>query len=241
MTTPAPSIAQASQQLESGVAMFAQGARTPEVMKEFKEALVGLQRLLPQYPSPDRRIFLPATDQQQVPGHNQENLRLVQVPHLFDEGFYIHNHALLWSENILPSWQERDSVALSCVLGSFNLALLMTQDGRATENERNLRKALRLYDAAIGLISLAGPTGLNKDLDFVLLASLNNKAWILNHLGQEEDARELHRQLVMLSIQAREHQHGQGHWSSENHDIILNFVGNFSVVVDSYSHIAPSA
>lgn len=244
MTTVSPNptlpIDQASAQLESGVTMFAQGERFPAVMQVFKTALVGMQRLLVVQPD-DRSMHTTTTSRQQ---QQQQGMRFVQVPHLVEEGFYIHNHALLWSEIVLSSWQERDGLDLSCVLAFFNLALLLTQDGKKTPNHRNLRKALRLYDAAIELIAATGhPSGSNSDLDFVQLASLNNKAWILKHLGQEVDARDLHRQLVMLFLQAREQPpNGHEHWSRESLDIILNFVGNFSVTMEpACPHLAPSA
>lgn len=243
LTMPFPSAAfdRASQLQHEGLTCFVQGRGLPEAMRSLKAALVEFQALLVDFDH--QGAAMPPTPQTNTCASSTCNpIRMVEVPGVNDPDFYIHRHAFLISDDGQETCNDGlQKLTASIVLSLFNMGLLLTQSNR----EETLQKACSIYQTAIQAAegeNLLASHGFN----LVVLAAMNNQAWLLKKLGRIQEASDLLEQMADLIHQAR-HCRNRDAWSHEEYDIILNFMGNLSTETDgtdlaaTHYFAAPSA
>ena len=130
---------------------------------------------------------------------NTSNLHLsaAPIPGVDDEGYYIHNQALLFGSS---SFFEAQGFGTFAVL--FNLGLAYHQIGARLSDQVKLQKALQLYRICANLVwGGEGPTLSSNNSDALALAALNNSAHILyRFLGDRDQASGLAHQLARPGV-----------------------------------------
>lgn len=147
-----------------------------------------------------------------------KNCKAIAVPYLEDVGFYIYNHAVIFSRrprigqedhgdstSVLDhahcSWQL-DTTSFCEAVAQFNLGLAYHQRGKHCGEDKTLMGALELYEQALISLRSIAPRNKCEETKILQLAVMNNRIHILNELARYELAQNQVNELLLQSVDA---------------------------------------
>ncbi|CAB9515418.1 expressed unknown protein [Seminavis robusta] len=159
----------------------------------------------------------PPTQCAPTPAPKPKNCKAIPVPYLEDSGFYIYNHAVIFSrrpriggdgtgnrngnDNDKCASQLLDTISWMEAVTQFNLGLAYHQRGKHCGEDRTLQGALQLYEQAQA--TLRGISSTNcEETKILQLAVMNNRIHILNELARYQEAQELVNDLLLQAVAA---------------------------------------
>jgi hypothetical protein len=149
-----------------------------------------------------------------------KNCKAIAVPFLEDIGFYIYNHAVIFSRRLHIGQEvhsdstsstsvldygrgsvQLDNISFCEAVAQFNLGLAYHQRGKQCGEDRTLIGALELYEQALTSLRSIAPRN-SCETKILQLVVMNNRIHILNELARYQLAQNQVNELLVQSVDA---------------------------------------